>query len=287
MAKKPKNNLTKKLLIIGGSLAAVLVVLILYFGQATQPVNIREELDKKASQVKGLSQQRRQMLKIQLAIADFRISNNKLPESLDELRPVYFDSVPIDPETGKPFSYKVEGAKYVLGEKKTAPTLVAAAGASTQDAVLSGEAQQEALIASLDDKVETVAFVYDPSEKRDPFIPFDLSAKLDDDPNKTPLERYELGQLRLTAVLAGLDEPTATVENAVGKGFLVKKGAKIGTNNGEVVEILQDRIKILETSVDFTGQTKTNVVELVLRTKDQISDDVRDNIKANTRQQRP
>jgi len=117
--------------------------------------------------------------------------------------------------------------------------------------------------------VEPAPFVYDPTGKRDPFRPFDFSPPAATDESKTPLERYALGQLKLTAVLDGIAEPAAIVENAAGKGFTVKKGTKIGPNNGEVVEIRKDRLIIVETTTDFTGQTRSATVELVLRTKDQ------------------
>ena len=116
---------------------------------------------------------------------------------------------------------------------------------------------------------EPAPFVYDPTGKRDPFRPFDFSPPAATDESKTPLERYALGQLKLTAVLDGIAEPAAIVENAAGKGFTVKKGTKIGPNNGEVVEIRKDRLIIVETTTDFTGQTRSATVELVLRTKDQ------------------
>ena len=90
-----------------------------------------------------------------------------------------------------------------------------------------------------------------------------------EDEAKTPLERYDLGQLKLTAVLEGFDQPKAIIETSEGKGFTVGVGTKIGRNNGEIAEIQKDRVLILETEVDFTGVKKTKTTELRLRTKDQ------------------
>lgn len=128
--------------------------------------------------------------------------------------------------------------------------------------------EQQALIDSLSDTSPQTTFVYDPSGKRDPFEPFDFAPK-GEDSSKTPLERYAIGQLKLTAVLEGFDQPKAIVENSEGRGFTVSKGTKIGPNNGEIVEIQKDKILILETEIDFTGQKKTKTVELRLRTKDE------------------
>jgi Tfp pilus assembly protein PilP len=70
-------------------------------------------------------------------------------------------------------------------------------------------------------------------------------------------------------VLDGFDEPTAIVENAAGRGFTVKRGAKIGPNGGVIIEILKDRLVIEETVTDFTGASKTTRTELTIRTQDQ------------------
>jgi len=110
---------------------------------------------------------------------------------------------------------------------------------------------------------------YDASGKRDPFRPFDFAPKVTADDSRSPLERYEIGQLKLTAVLDGFDEPTAIVENAAGRGFTVKRGAKIGPNGGVIAEILPDRLLIDETITDFTGASKTTRIELTIRTHDQ------------------
>ena len=125
-----------------------------------------------------------------------------------------------------------------------------------------------ALVASLE-KSEEKPFVYDPSGKRDPFRQFDFAPKTDNSTAKTELEKYSIGQLKVTAILDGFTEPMAMVENEAGRGFRIKKGVKIGTNNGEVIEVQKDRILVLETNVDFTGESKTRTIEMRLRTKDQ------------------
>ena len=74
-------------------------------------------------------------------------------------------------------------------------------------------------------------FVYNPAGKRDPFKQFDFSARPQNPNAGTPLERYSLGQLRLTAVIIDPKTcaPTALVEDSMGKGYPIKIGAKIGT----------------------------------------------------------
>lgn len=260
MAKK-KLSALKRIIIICSILATAQGIF--WFAFSTEETNPRDWLDETISQKRkempDLTPQRAAQLKVQLAVTRYQSDNNgKPPPALEALIPTYFDQVPIDPTTREPFAYKVEGGRAFVGS--TAPVAVAKAGI-TDELVDLEEATS----------TEKVSFIYDPTGKRDPFRAFDFSARATNDA-KSPLERYDLGQLKLTAVLLGMGEPTAIVENSVGKGFTVKKGSKIGTNNGEVVEILQDKVLILESNVDFTGQTATRTVEMKLRTKDQDDD---------------
>ena len=272
MAKKRKrsNELVRRVLIIGGTLAALQVGFIFYFGQATSPTNIRDEIDR---QLKSVAAGDREIIRVKLALNDYFVEKGAFPKSLDDLKGKYFDAVPIDPSTRKPIRYVLlDTKKYELGEPSaTQATRTADMGAGTSLASsdeLSPE-QKSALIASLDSGSDAPNFVYDPTGKRDPFRPFDLSNRKDPEScAKEPLTCFDIGQLKLTAVLGGLDEPTATVEDASGRGFIVKKGSRIGVNGGEIVEILPDRLKILESATDFTGEAKTSVIEMLLRSKD-------------------
>lgn len=271
MAKRKKKlSITKKIAIIGGVLIAIQGVYLFVFGSKIKPVSMREAIAKAVDDKSDLSIARREQAKIQLALADFQAKNSKLPASLDELVPTYFDTVPLDQDTGQPFKYRIDGARYFLGDETPVNQLtkIAAAGDGSIQGGPNTLEEQQALIDSLSDAAVQTAFVYDPSGKRDPFQPFDFAPKGEDE-TKTPLERYNIGQLKLTAVLEGFDEPKAIIENSVGKGFTVGKGTKIGTNNGEIVEIQKDKVLILETEIDFTGQKKTKTIELRLRTKDE------------------
>jgi len=269
MAKQKKTGLLQKILIVGAVLIAVQVSLLFYFRSTTRPVDIRQAISQKVQETPGLSERRREQLRLQLAINDFRIQNGKLPAALDELIPKYFDTIPLDPETKKPFAYSLQGDKFILGAERM--TQAASAPSPRETIGIETEADQKtALIASLEQPLDQQPYVYDPTGKREPFRPFDFSpVSPAADCAKEPLTCTDIGQLRLAIVVSGVDEPRAIVEDSVGHGYTVKKGTKIGRNNGEIVEILPDRIKILESTVDFTGEAKTNVVEMMLRTKDQ------------------
>ncbi len=265
MAKKGKLSIAKKVAIVGIPLIIIQLGYVVLFS-TSDAVTVQQSIDKAIKNVKGVDDRRKSMLKIQLAVADYTSKNSgKAPESLDALRPTYFDSIPVDPMTGKPFNYKVEKNRPYVGFDIAGEMGVLVARNNKDREPISDPGDT---IPGLEE-TEKVSFVYDPSGKRDPFRPFDLGLKPSDLEGKTPLERYDYGQLKLTAVLAGFDEPQAIVENSSGKGFTVKKGTKIGTAGGVVVEIERDKVLILETSVDFTGEKKTRTVELKLRTKDQ------------------
>lgn len=244
MAKKNKNKLLKRFLTVAVALVLVQISLIVFFRSQKDSGSFVETAEDAIEQSAGLSDRRATQAKIQLAVMAFKKDTGALPKDLGELRPKYLDPVPVDPETKEPFSYRVEGTRYFVGEN-IKPTPVPAAS------------------TLLTPNAEQTAFIYDPSGKRDPFRPFDISPK-EDNSNKTPLEQFDTGQFKLTAVLSG-ETPSATVELADGKGFIVRKGMKIGLNNGEIIDIKPNKIVILESKVDFTGQRTQNTVEMLLR----------------------
>ena len=101
------------------------------------------------------------------------------------------------------------------------------------------------------------------SIKRDPFRPFTLNARGNSArrrENVSPLERYELGQLKLVGVIWDVKEPNAMVEDASGLGYRIKVGTPIGSNEGKVKAILQDGIVVEEYQIDLYGaKTKRDV----------------------------
>lgn len=267
-AKKGRSNLIQ----IGIGVALILLVAnAALFLTKTEPKPFQQVVSEKLAERSDLDPRRKAQLRVQLAVSDYMLNNNgEAPPNLNVLVPKYFDRIPVDPATGNAFSYEKTGKTFRVGAEGES-TLQAR---TTDDAegVQGGEAlsasQQEALIASMDQGAETVAYVYDSTGKRDPFRPFDFTPEREGE-DLTPLERLNLSQLRLTSVLLGFGRPRAIVETTTGKGFTVEKGTKIGQNSGEIVEILEDRLLILESETDFTGETKTRTVEMRLRTNDQ------------------
>ena len=116
---------------------------------------------------------------------------------------------------------------------------------------------------------------YDPAGKLDPFKPlFREEPKIEEDkvtkPKKperprTPLERLDLGQLRLTAIVFSQNRPRAMVEEATGKGYVVELGTPIGLERGQVTKITRDRVVIEHLQIDDFGNSIPQRRELKLQ----------------------
>lgn len=108
-------------------------------------------------------------------------------------------------------------------------------------------------------------YVYDPTGKRDPFKPFiELSKKAAEGKGvpMTPLQSYEIAELRLVGVIILPGKKVAMIEDPTGKGYSVKEGALIGKNDGRIVEIAKDEVLIEERYVDEMARTKTRKVSM-------------------------
>lgn len=117
---------------------------------------------------------------------------------------------------------------------------------------------------------------YNPIGKVDPFAPLYkeetekqaeavvVKPKAPERP-RTPLEKLDLGQLKLTAIVTTPNQRRALVEEASGKGYVVEVGTKIGLERGSVVEIAQDRIVIEHQGEDDFGKATSQKRELKLQ----------------------
>jgi type IV pilus assembly protein PilP len=105
-----------------------------------------------------------------------------------------------------------------------------------------------------------------PAVKRDPFRPFTLNVRptARRRENLAPLERFELGQLKLVAIIWDIKEPKAMVEDSAGLGYVVKVGTPIGVNEGKVKTIKPSGLVVEEFFVDLYGTQKRRDVEMRL-----------------------
>jgi len=107
---------------------------------------------------------------------------------------------------------------------------------------------------------------YDPAGRRDPFRPPRAGNTAHTGEQRTPLQRYEITQLRLVAVIYATKDPRAVVEDDQGLGYIVHVGTPIGPNGGEVRGIERGRVLITEDAVDYYGEHRENQVTMELRT---------------------
>ncbi len=118
---------------------------------------------------------------------------------------------------------------------------------------------------------------YDSKGKIDPFEPLiqekppqEDKPVVDNRPKRilTPLEKIELSQIRLVAVIIMKNRSIAMVEEASGKGYEVKIGTYIGRNQGKVFEIRKSSIVVKELVKDYKGRLKERVKEIKLHKLD-------------------
>jgi len=116
------------------------------------------------------------------------------------------------------------------------------------------------------DKAEAV-YSYNPTGKPDPFKPFIQLTPVKKGSGSfplTPLQKFDISQLKLVAIISTPEGNIALVEDATGKGYFLKKGTLVGKNDGKVTKIFKDRVIIEEVYQDVLGQTKTIEISLSL-----------------------
>jgi type IV pilus assembly protein PilP len=118
------------------------------------------------------------------------------------------------------------------------------------------------------DESQTAMYVYSPVGKRDPFRDPATIAKpraaTDTGVTKlTPLQMYEIDQLKLAFTNTATSSPVAMIVDPAGRGHMVTIGDFLGKNWGKVSAIYRDRLTITETMVDpNTNAVFPNYIEM-------------------------
>ena len=101
--------------------------------------------------------------------------------------------------------------------------------------------------------------------KRDPFRSF--LAEIEASGNAiasrcaTPLGRFEIDQLKLVAVVTGLDDPVAMVEAPNGVGYSLRRGACVGRNGGVISAVRGGEVVVSEWAIRADGtRDKTQTI---------------------------
>ena len=81
---------------------------------------------------------------------------------------------------------------------------------------------------------------------------------------QSPLEKIDLGQLKLVGIIAAPSGNRALVEESSGKGYILREGTYVGLNSGKVVNIAIDKVLVEEEFEDAYGKTITQKKEITL-----------------------
>jgi type IV pilus assembly protein PilP len=110
---------------------------------------------------------------------------------------------------------------------------------------------------------------YDPSGRRDPFAPI-LSQLSPGQVDLTlpPLQRVGLTDMNLIAVVWGAYGYTAMVQTPDGNGYAVRKGTRVGPNNGVVSAITEKGIVVQERFTDVYGRKQEREYVKLLHPKE-------------------
>lgn len=141
--------------------------------------------------------------------------------------------------------------------------------------LLSAAEQKDQAATEVPEWISPPSYEYTQEGKPDPFRSF-LRARTEEEQKKDkkksqvplgPLQSIAVTQLRLVGILwypEQKERAMAMVELPNGKGFVLKKGTKVGRQDGEVVEISRDSVTVKEEVISILGkkETRTQVLEL-------------------------
>lgn len=110
---------------------------------------------------------------------------------------------------------------------------------------------------------------YDPAGRRDPFVPVLQQLGLGPiDPTLPPLQRVGLTEMNLIAVVWGAYGNTAMVQMPDGNGYTVRRGTRIGPNNGVVSAVTEKGIVVQERFTDVYGSKQEREYVKLLHPKE-------------------
>ena len=143
-----------------------------------------------------------------------------------------------------------------------------------KETVTDGTDKKPVTLAAL--KIAVTIVLYNPEGKIDPFVPlFKEKPATAVESAKTvkkgkwkicipftPLQKIDLSQLKLVGIIRSASGNKALVEEASGKGYVIKKGTYIGISCGTVGEILKDRVIIDEPLLPVSEVDKDSIYDV-------------------------
>ena len=96
-------------------------------------------------------------------------------------------------------------------------------------------------------------FEYDPSGKKDPFVPLEADRPAEagalEGPFQ-PLQRFDLDQLNLVGIIWNVNSPKAMIADPGGNIHIVRENTRVGRNNGYVAAIREGEVVVVEPYVE-------------------------------------
>jgi len=163
-----------------------------------------------------------------------------------------------------------------IGCSKGVPTGTPSQAASSPPASVATEAKKATAPESAVGAPVAVEYAYRADGRRDPFeslikgTEIVTAAPKEEGPfvavveagKFSPLERYDLEELRLVGIIDAGTSYRGLVEVADGKSYFLGSGTRVGRNGGVVSRVLEDRVVITETYRNPLGETRTKDVYL-------------------------
>jgi Tfp pilus assembly protein PilP len=118
-------------------------------------------------------------------------------------------------------------------------------------------------------KMSQLQEFYNPSGKRDPFKPFEGGEIVYSAFAKAPLERFELNQLELTAIVWGIARPKVLFRAPDGYSYIAQVGTGIGRNRGRITKVTKNKVLIAEEFRDPSGQYVARESEFLMEQEEQ------------------
>ncbi len=168
-------------------------------------------------------------------------------------------------------------------ELKEAPPVTTPSNALSEE-TQKDSAETETMTKPLAETFDTqtlipdLALGYDFKGRIDPFVPLvkeepvkvekkeliDAKGEVREKRAKTPLEKIELSQLQLKAIIIAPSGNKALVEESTGKGYIIRKGTYIGRHDGKVIKILKDKVIVEELKENYEGKMIAEEKEIKL-----------------------
>jgi Tfp pilus assembly protein PilP len=79
------------------------------------------------------------------------------------------------------------------------------------------------------------------------------------------LENFDLATLKLVGIYKQGEERVAMVQDATGKGYIVRRGNYMGTNNGRIEKIDNNTVYLVEQVLNPAGEIVDHQVTLTLK----------------------